>query len=196
MDSDETYVEAIHEGRIVKVPEKFARREGLIILKKPEINNQVQGTTPSYYKTPLKTKNDYRKTFSTIVDRKPGWQEKQVLNELIENFHWKIRAERRKKNLTRRQLANLINDSDENLQILETGRLPSNDFVLINKIQKTLKINLRKDGKDFDTSPREIMEKSLPSTPKRKTDMKETKDKKSSDPELRDSDIEILDDEI
>ena len=35
MENQVRIVEAIDEGRIVKVPEDYARREGLLILRKP-----------------------------------------------------------------------------------------------------------------------------------------------------------------
>jgi ribosome-binding protein aMBF1 (putative translation factor) len=203
MDLEENYVEAIEEGKIVKVTKAHALREGLVILKKPELKINKPGETPSYYNKPLdkfnvhSEKKDYRKTFTAITDRKVGWQEQQVLNELVENFHWKIRGERRRKNYTRRQLANKIGESDENLQILESGRLPTNDFVLINKVQQTLGINLRKDGKDFTKSPREIMESTVPAAPKPSQRGEITSDKITlTNEDLVSSGIEILEDEI
>ena len=200
MDLEENYVEAIEEGRIVKVTRAHAIREGLVILRQPELKVNKPGETPSFYKKPIvpfnvkSEKKDYRKTFSAIMDRKVGWQERQVINELVENFHWKIKAERRKKNYTRRQLASKMGVSDENLQILESGRLPSNDFVMINKVQEALGVNLRRDGKDFTKSPREMMESTLPSTPKKKDE--EKKARQTQDSSLDDEDIEILEEDI
>ncbi|MCA9485924.1 MAG: hypothetical protein KC506_03710 [Nanoarchaeota archaeon] len=204
MHQEENYVEAIEEGKIVRVSRAHALKEGLIILKNPELKIHKPGDTPSYYNKQEKPFNiksqstkDYRKTFTAIMDRKIGWQEQQVLNELSENFHWQIRMERRRKNYTRKQLATHIGVPDEHLQIIESGRLPENDFILINKIQSALGINLRKDGKDFSKSPREIMESAVPAAPKPSQEQKIGETKMTiSNSDLMDSGIEILEDEI
>lgn len=187
-------VEAIEEGRIVKVPEYYARREGLLILKKAPIQMQ-KAQAPSY----LKPKEDRTKPLTEYIQTKPDWREKQVMSELVENFHWQVRYTRRRMSLTRRQLANMAGISDSDLQVIESGRLPSNDFVLINKLQKALGINLRKDGKDFDVPVGEILEKARDrerekSVPVRSRDSGgETKEDYS---ELVGEGIEILEDEI
>jgi ribosome-binding protein aMBF1 (putative translation factor) len=158
MDSNSNrFVEAIEEGRIVKVSEDYARREGLVILKKPEIPMDNKGTMPSYYGPSARREKD--RPFIEQMPRKPDWREQQVISELLDNFHWAIRAQRRRLGITRKQLARQINEPDEHLQVLETGRLPTRDFILINKIQKALGVNLRKDGKQFDLTANEMMEK-------------------------------------
>jgi len=185
-------VEAIEEGRIVKVPEQYAKREGLLILKRPPIQVQ-QSQTPSYLE-----KRDKIKPLTEYIKSKPDWREKQVMSELVENFHWQIRYNRRRLGLTRRQLAKMINVADNDLQVIESGRLPTKDFILINKIQKALGINLRKDGKEFDLSTQEIMQKAEEKDrEKQRTTIKEKPRISEEDySELVGQDIEILEDEI
>ena len=183
-------VEAIEEGRIVKVPESYAKREGLLILKKSPM--QLQKQQPPSYLTERKNHSDRTKPLTDYLRSRPDWREKQVISELVDNFNWQIRYNRRRLGLTRKQLARMMNVPEEELQILESGRLPSNDFILINKVQKTLGINLRKDGKEFDISAEELMHKA--STSKSPAPAKSSKDDLSKD--LVGKDIEILDDEI
>lgn len=184
-------VEAIEEGRIVKVPEYYAKREGLLILKKAPIQNQ-KTQPPSY----LKEKESRTKPLTEYIKEKPDWREKQVISELVDNFHWQVRYNRRRLGLTRRQLANQIGVADTDLQLVESGRLPTNDFVLINKIQKALGINLRKDGKEFDIPMSELMEKAA--TQKQASQRKEKPESKTKEDfsELTGEEIEILEDEI
>ncbi|MFH1803171.1 MAG: hypothetical protein ABH864_07030 [archaeon] len=199
-------VEAIEEGRIVRVPEQYAKREGLLILKRPAMQVQ-QSQTPSYLE---KRDKDRTKPLTEYIRSKPDWREKQVMSELVENFHWQIRYNRRRLGLTRRQLAKAIDVADNDLQLIESGRLPTKDFILINKIQKALGINLRKDGKEFDLSTQEIMEKAQEVEmqklqQKRQTQFRTqtqsrsrsaTKPEEDYDNELVGQGIEILEDEI
>ena len=181
MESDSYLVEAIEEGKIVRVTEEYARREGLVILKKPEmtkLQEKVSHLSPSTLRRA--EKEDKKSFLSNYPPKKPDWKEKQVISELVDNFQWTIRGERRKKGLTRKQFARVLNEPEESLQMIEAGRLPASDFVLINKIQKSLGINLRKDKKDFDISMKEMMSNA--------------KDEEYK--ELKREGIEILDDDI
>lgn len=153
-DSSEELVEAIEEGRIVRVREQYARLEGLPILRKhkPTVQESI--------KTREKMLQDKQETFSFDDFRKPLRTSKsQVLSELLDNFHWEISKKRRTINLTRKQLAKEINEPESSIKLIENGILPSNDFVIINKLQSRLKINLRKDKQDFSQSPRSLIEK-------------------------------------
>ncbi|MFH1290565.1 MAG: hypothetical protein ABIH92_04095 [Nanoarchaeota archaeon] len=191
MEYQERLVEAIEEGKIVKVSEHYAKREGLVILKKPEIRINNPSTTPSYFSRD--SKRERVKPLSHYLETKPDWRQQQVLQELVDNFHWQIRMNRRRLGLTRKQLAKMINEPDEDLRILETGHLPSKDFVLINKIQKALGINLRKDQKEFDLTTEEIMERARKKDQERQNEKPKNREDYS---DLVDSGIEILEDEI
>jgi len=190
---EDSLVEAIEDGKIVKVPEFYAKREGLLILKKAEIPMGQSGRTPSFYDQ--EEKPEKTKPLTEYFKKKPDWREQQVISELVENFHWKIRAERRRKNFTRKQLARDVGEPDEKLKILETGRLPSFDFVLINKVQKALGINLRKDQKDFTQTTQDVMSK-LQEQEEKKHQQTQARKAKSDYAEISDSGIEILEDEI
>ncbi len=129
----EEFVDAIEEGKIVHVSEDYARREGLLILRKPKSNmletvRKDQKKEPSLFdlfKKPLRTKND-------------------IASSLVDNFSWIIAAQRKKHNLTRKKLAEAINEQEYNLKTIENGILPKDDFILIAKLEKYFNINLRK----------------------------------------------------
>jgi len=126
-------VEAIHDGKIIKVYEDDAIREGLFILKKHEDKLA-----------------DFRKPLR--------WKSNNIAAELKENFHWDIVRKRKDRGLGRKQVASAIGCSENDLKSLENGILPSNDFVLINRLEQYFKINLRK-GSGFSESPRAVVEK-------------------------------------
>ncbi|MBI5804340.1 hypothetical protein HY450_03790 [Candidatus Pacearchaeota archaeon] len=155
----EIIVDAIEEGKIVKVTEAYAKREGLPILRKPK-SLELQRTASEISFDKTREKKEERTNIVDKLHKKESWRESQVLSELVDNFHWIIRVERRKKGLSRNQLAKLINEPEDSLRQLEFGILPFHDFVLINKIQQTLKVNLRKDGRDFSKSVKDIIKNS------------------------------------
>lgn len=155
-EANEIIVEAIEDGKIVRVSESYARREGLPIIRKSkmiEMQERLMQQAPvSKDIEKERQKLMYSKTHS-------NWKDRQIVSELKENFHWYIRIARKNKGITRKQLSKLINESEESIKLLESGVLPSKDFVLINKIQEALGINIRRDGKDYTKSLGEMISK-------------------------------------
>lgn len=167
-ESEET-VDAIEEGKIVKVSINYAKKEGLPILRKHVI--------PSYEK-PIKKYSEPEERITLDDLRKPLNQKSQVASELVENFHWVISKKRRQIGLSRKQLAISIKESESILKLIENGIIPKDDFIVINKIQERLKINLRKDKQDFSQPARSLIDEK-----KEKTDNL-NKDESSKDIKL------------
>jgi len=142
-----TSVEAIEEGKIVTVTEDYARREGLPIVRKIHSSKE-----DSSEKLDLGDKEvvDFRRSLS--------WKKNRVLGDLIDHFHWEISKRRREMNLTRGRLAEMIGEKEGVIKELENGILHRDDFILINKVQDCLGINLRKDKKDFGQNMRKLVE--------------------------------------
>jgi len=183
---EENLVEAIEDGKIVRVTEKHAKREGLPILRKSKSQEVQQNLTTLPPGSALKKiKEENRRPLLDQMYRPKDWKEKQVSSELIDNFHWYIRTERKKRGLTRKQLGKLINESENNLQMIEAGFLPSSDFVLINKLQNEFKINLRRDQKDFSKPINQMIASSATKQEIKKSPFTE---------KFSGSEIEILDD--
>src|SRR3989344_419191 len=149
--SNHDMVEAIEEGKIVHVSESYAKREGLPILRKSRLTpSQEKLISQETKKTVQKEFRDERSKRLLDYLRKPvDWKEKQVISELIPNFSWEIARARRTKGMTRKHLGRLLNTDEDSIKLLENGLLPSPDFILINKVQIALNLNLRKDKKDF-----------------------------------------------
>lgn len=178
------FVEAIEAGRIVKVSEDYARREGLLIVRKKNGATVPESFSPS--PTFIKHKdNPLRKDLSPFEKlRKPlGYYKNDVITDLIDNFHWEIVRGRKIKNMARKQLAQAINESEDTVKMIENGMLPKDNYVLVNKIQSALGINLRKDGKTF-TAPK------IESKPEEKPFISKEEEQKASG--LSGEDIEIF----
>jgi|SRR3989344_882686 len=144
---EEFYVDAIEEGKIIKVTETYAKREGLPILRRLSVEESP------------KPKNKEEEPHLSFEDfRRPlQWKNSQVYSELAPNFQWEISKRRRQLGITRKHLADAIGESETTIKLIENGALPKDDFIIINKLQEYLKINLRDDKKDFTQSPRSLL---------------------------------------
>lgn len=179
------FVEAIEEGKIVKVTEEYAKREGLLVIRK-------QNDTTTYDYTPEKKetftrKNEdkrLRKDFTLNKMRKPlNYYKNNIINDLVDNFHWEIIKARKIKNVTRKQVAQALNENEETIKMIENGILPDDNYILVNKIQSYFGINLRKDGKNFSAPL--VLRK-----PERETKMIYTPKEKTEEPDIKDISLE------
>ena len=126
MDFDnERMVDAIEEGKIVSVSEDYAKREGLTILRKHEPKNFLERNKQSQPASPRAgiEGRSYKKGILSFEElRKPlDWRKNQIVQELAEDFHWLITKARRERNMTRKQLANAIRESEDTVKKLENG---------------------------------------------------------------------------
>lgn len=192
-EEEEKIVEAIQDGRIIRATEAYAKREGLAILRRPVYQEAKKNLSHEQEKQ-KRTAQEFKHSLKESLYSPPSWKEKQVLSELLPNFHWVIRNERKKRNLTKSQLARMINDKEENIKLLEFGKLPSEDFVLINKLQSFFNISLRNDGrKDFHESAYKLIQQKSPPAPPAKKDYSAQIQKEN---ELKGSDIELSADDL
>lgn len=150
------FVEAIEEGRIVKVSEDYAKREGLLIVRKQDDNSTYGGNQVKSTSFVNKEKSPQRSarlvpSFTMEKMRKPlEYYRNDVASDLVSNFHWEIKNARRLKNITRRQLASKVGESEETIKMVENGMLPRDNYILINKIQSALGLQLRKEAKKYE----------------------------------------------
>jgi len=163
--NEENYVEVIEEGRIVRVSEVYARLEGLTILRR---NGDFKWNDSNYYKKQpnsvigidKKPEIKQRKGINLEPFRKPlRYAENDIASSLIDNFHWKLLEKRRQRELTRKQLAESLNEQENSIKSIENGIVPSENYILINKLERYFGITLRKDGNDFSNSMAEVMKK-------------------------------------
>jgi ribosome-binding protein aMBF1 (putative translation factor) len=182
-------VEAIDDGKIVKVPEEYALREGLPILRRTEVSFLGK---PDRKAAREAEKKEMRSAMGFDAFRKPlKPKPNDVVSSLIDNFHWQISQRRKEMNLSRKQVADKLGVKELDIKMLENGVLPSDDYLLINKVQQFFSVNLRKDGKDFNSSAIAQISKKAIIKPLERENKKETREKVSKDEEISGIDIEL-----
>ncbi len=188
---EEKMVDAIENGKIVRVSEMYAKREGLMILRRPMQTRYSAGELTERIMKRKKEEDGVR--FGIDTFRKPLRGRNQVINELKDNFHWELLAARKRRNLTRKQVAESLHESENSIKMVENGILPFADFVLVSKLEAFYKVNLRKDGKDFVASPRDMV-RSPPPEQAKPQEKKEMKSEEVSEDHVGDSASEGEDD--
>lgn len=153
MDNNALYVDAIEDGKIVRVTERYAKQEGLFVLKR-----EAPVPIPMKLSESDSKEDPFRRKSKTPLDldryRRPlNYKKSNLISDMAENFHWDIIKSRKLRNMTRRSLAAAVGATEEDIKKLENGILPSEDYILVSKIEKYFGISLRKDKKDFHKLP-------------------------------------------
>ncbi len=126
-------VEAIHEGRIVKVYEDDAVREGLFILREVQVVPEVKQESK---------KEEKKLLFEDF--RRPLKQKQNLTADLLDNFYWILGEKRRRRGLTRKQLAAAVETTENEIKMIENGMMEN--YILLNRLEKFFGVNLRKSG--------------------------------------------------
>jgi len=138
-------VEALEDGRIVLVSEEYARREGLLIIR----SNSERDLSKEAYVKPEKELVPIKRGIKPFDEFRKPLKKNNVISELKDNSHWTLLSMRKQRGMSRKQLAQTLYVSEEDLKLVENGVLPKDDFVLIGKLEGFYKISLRKDGQNF-----------------------------------------------
>jgi len=144
LESSVELYDVIQEWRVVKMCKFCAKEEGVTVL-----NPKAAEEKKAHYLDLSKEHNNKIVQKEVKIERLGKSSANNVIKDLIENFHWNVSQARKSKNLTRKQLASQIQESEETIKQIELGVLPRDDFIIISKIQSALGINLRKDGQTF-----------------------------------------------
>ncbi|MEK6852322.1 MAG: hypothetical protein AABX59_00430 [Nanoarchaeota archaeon] len=156
--SDEL-VDVIKDGQVVTVSLSEAKMEGLFILRRHEKKEIDVAPVVSF--SSRRDEYDRREILKKQVSKwhsyQPEYKKNFVMQELIENFHWSIAKGRRLKNLSRAQLAKAVGVPEYHIKMLENGELPSDDFILITKVEHVLGVKLRKEYPATAQQPRTFM---------------------------------------
>lgn len=177
MGFNDGFVDAIENGKIVRVTESYAKREGLFILRKHEQVNVA----------PVKRNKDEegRPLFDDF--RKPlRFKENDLGKDMADNFHWILLEKRKLKGITRKQLASLLGESENSIKLMENGVIPFGNYVLVNKLEKFYGISLRKGVVNYQESARKLVED------KKKTDIEKIKSEVSGEESISGDEIDIL----
>ncbi|MEK6883416.1 MAG: helix-turn-helix domain-containing protein, partial [Nanoarchaeota archaeon] len=136
--------------KITSVYERLARSRGLEIKShsKEEIEEKER-IEREVRKQNITLKDLIDKKLKTEREKNEG--QKKVENKipvlkLIENFHWHIMRARRAKKITQEQLARDLGESVAVIKMIEQGKLPEDEYILIPKIENYFKIKLKTDS--------------------------------------------------
>ena len=153
-------VEVIEDGKISRVSEEYALREGLPIIRKGPVkfasgSDGEEDKKKDLLDAKILGADDFRRP----LDR----EQSKITKELMDNFHWQISRKRREKGLRRKEFAEALGEKEDTVKLLENGILENNDFVLIDKVQDFLGISLRKDEQKIgsDTEMRRLVEEAI-----------------------------------
>ncbi len=149
--------DGLYVNDAVKMCEKCAIISNIPIIKRPSVN-QLKNSEQQYgvrerlmQMNHLSSNSKQEKTALDALrelESKPELEKPEdLVFKLVDNFHWTIQTERRRKGLSTKQLADLIGESESALKLLEKGIVPNNAINLVTAIEQFLKIRLIK--KDF-----------------------------------------------
>ena len=192
-------VDALDEGRIVRVPEDYARAEGLPILRMIQDSSEVAAKNIEM----VKEQTLERVKISPFESlRKPVKNDSNILASLSSNFQWTIIQKRRERGISRKSFANMLGVNEEEVKMLENGILPAEDFVLIGAIERYFGISLRKDGSTYVVPTIDELKKRNAEVgkererekAKKREEFVEAKDDVLSDSELFSDDLDLFKD--
>jgi ribosome-binding protein aMBF1 (putative translation factor) len=154
-DEEVKLFDGLYVNEPVRICEKCSIISNIPIIKRP---------TPSQLKTSETAAYNVRKRLSALAGLDKEDKTERTLSEelrrfqdnpeiekpedlvfkLVDNFHWVIQTERRRKGLYPKQLAESIGESESAIKMLEKGIVPNNAMELVQKIEQFLKIKLIK----------------------------------------------------
>lgn len=165
------FFDVIDNGGIIKVCERCAREINLPIVGRPS-NYQLKEAERHqtvYERMVRMTKVDPRKRNKGLNEQdmklrrivEKNHKEKITTgsttrenNNLVRNFHWEIMMARRKKKISQEQLANIIQEPELSIKMIEKGIVPKDYHKLVNKLESYFKISLLKSSAERAQSRR------------------------------------------
>ncbi len=171
-DEEVRLIDAISNGEVMKICEECSVTENIPLIRKPSTEQlkdserllgvrerlrRMAGLPPSYSgeirKLPGQITNvsldDLRKRKTKTDELKEKYDLAKKRNKpmnLVDNYNWIIAMERRKRKITRRQLAEAIGESETAVKMIETRDLPDDADRLISKMQQYLGVKLKKEN--------------------------------------------------
>jgi ribosome-binding protein aMBF1 (putative translation factor) len=136
----------------IKICEKCSLIAGVPIIKRPSTSQLKDSERPygvrerlnrmaHLAKNEKKIKSSYEE-IKELESRPELEQPEDLVFKLVDNFHWIIQTERRRKGLSPKQLADAIHESESAIKMLERGIVPSKSIDLIRTLEQFLKVRL------------------------------------------------------
>lgn len=152
-DNEVRLFDTLSIGAAMRICEKCSLIENIPILKWPSTNQLKESEKPFGVRERLMRLAGFKQKEKkeTVAEGLRNLKEHPELEKpseaslkLVDNFHWKLMTERRRRGFTIKQLASRINESESAIVMLEKGNVPSNAFTLIKKLEQFFKFELIK----------------------------------------------------
>jgi ribosome-binding protein aMBF1 (putative translation factor) len=167
--------DGIYVNDVVRICEKCSLISNIPLIKRPNVSQLKDSEKPLGVRARLMRMNhldiQIGKEKSLVesmqeLEANPELEKPEdLVFKLVDNFHWVIQTERRRKGITTRQLADMLGESEGAIKLLEKGIIPTKSLNLINAIEQFLKIKLVKRDllSQQDKNPADSKILSLPS---------------------------------
>lgn len=152
-------LDAIYENDVVKICERCAVVEDILILRRPS-TSQLKESEKSYsvYQRLKKLSGGVEKKekHESILDKIRKLDENPELEQpeekkpfnLVDNFNWHVTRARRNRGLSQKQLGWALGESEAAVKMIEKGELPEESEKLIKKLEQFLQIKIRERTED------------------------------------------------
>jgi ribosome-binding protein aMBF1 (putative translation factor) len=154
--------DGIYVAEPVKICEKCSLMAGIPIIKRPDPVQIRNSEKPAGVRERLMRMNHLsvdnysERTISDEIKRleqMPQLQRPEHIKvSLVDNFHWVIKTERRRRGYMLKQLADAIGESSSALESLEKGIVPEKSIELVRKLEKFFNMRL------FKKQPEEVIQ--------------------------------------
>ena len=159
--------DAVHDLRMSTLCERCAIIENIPIIKKPNSEQLKESEIVrvsdrmkdiSGMREEVKEETFFKEDKLKELDSNPELElpEKENLN-LIDNFHWEIMKQRRRRGLSQNKLADSLGESEIAIQMIEKEKLPENAKRILKKLEQVFQINLRNKQKVIEQNLEPIL---------------------------------------
>ncbi len=170
-------LDAIDGNEIVKICEECAFSESMPIIRMPNTTQLKESEKPySVYERlrrmsgmPDKENPEVKAVMRKITDANLDYlrqkskekeidekynlaKKKNIPLNLVDNFNWHIIMARKKRKLSRKQVAEALGESETAIKMVENKELPDDYLRLINKFEQFFGIVLKKEGENIPAS--------------------------------------------
>ncbi|MBI2047102.1 hypothetical protein HYT26_02995 [Candidatus Pacearchaeota archaeon] len=167
-------LDGVYDNQRVKICGICAQIEGIPLIRRPSTEQLKQAEKPYTVNERMRRMAGF-KTEKQEKQAKPGsfdeFNKERVRKiresvkplNLVDNYNWYIQRMRRARNMTRKQLAESIAESEEAIKMIEQGILPSDAEELIKKLEQFFMIKLVKpdDGYVDESIINQLRQKSI-----------------------------------
>ncbi len=146
--------DGIYVAEPVKICEKCSLMAGIPIVKRPNSDQIKNSDKPEGVRQRLMRLNKLalpEKKVVTIyeeidkIEKSPQLERPENIRvKLVDNFHWIIKTERRRRGYSARQVSDILHESEDAINRIEKGIAPDKSLEIIKKLEQFFNVRLTK----------------------------------------------------